>query len=260
MGRLIARLHQHPLHDTAHYKPYLARYHHESFQVLDHFRHLQQLLPIYRAIEAKLREAEFDLILPEQLHFSLTRSKEIEKDLAVLAPLIPNAQLNQLVKATTDYVTLINSINASTPEGKNTIYAHFLLRILGDLFGGQGLKKGVTDALSRGSFNCEGNQGVAFYVFPDKALQHFSTWLNQEPTNNDDAIVAIATDAYQRNINILDELEQTRIAPKPTLNQQLASISKNTSSFFNCTTATKIAVGVTAAAALTTAIVARSVM
>lgn len=260
MGKLIARLHQHPLHDTAHYQPYLARYHNENFQLLDHYRHLLQLLPIYRAIEVKMREADFHLILPEHLHFALTRSKEIEKDLDVLAQLIPNAQSNQLVKATSDYASLIDQLDVSTQEGKNTIFAHFLLRILGDLFGGQGLKQGVTDALKRGWYNPEGNDGRAFYVFPDKALNDFAAWLKAESSEHDDAIVNFATDAYQRNINIFIELEQTRVAPKPAHSQQLASISKNASSFFNCSNATKIAVGVTlAAAAVTTAVISRSI-
>lgn len=249
MSKLIARLHQHPLHNVAHYKPYLERYHHDTFRLLDHYRHLQQLLPIYQALEAKLLHSDFVAILPEHLHFALTRSKEIEKDLAALASLIPNVQSNQLLDSTQAYVTYLNSLDPSTPQGLSTLFSHFLLRILGDLFGGQGLKQGVTDALARESSNCQDEFGRQFYVFPERALQNFSRWLKDFNEIDEEAVVESATNAYQRNINIFDELEATRAIPV----NRLASISRNASSFFNCSNITKaVAIG---AATLATGVV-----
>jgi heme oxygenase len=239
---LISKLYKHPLHNTAHYKPYVARYHESDFSIADHYRHLQQILPIYRILEQKVTHPDFVYTIPEHLSFATLRSDEIEKDIQFMESRFPHlTKLNTTLPATDTYTQSLNKLNPSNPDDHETLLAHYLIRILGDLFGGKGLKTGVTDALKRASTydDQQATAGIQFYTFPDKALQEMTKWVNGLKLDNEvqDQIAEIATDAYQKHIDIFDELEATRSKQKGY------SVASNQASFFNCSSATKIAVG-----------------
>ncbi|VVC74922.1 Heme oxygenase [Aquicella siphonis] len=245
---LISRLHRNPLHNTAHYHPYMARYHEEGFTVLDHYRHLRQILFIYQALEIKLQDPAFSPKLPDDLDlsFALNRSAAIQNDLAFLKPLIPLVYQNEILPATREYAEQIRSIDVSTNEGRNQLFSHFLIRILGDLFGGQGLKSCAITAYQKAGIYQDKDPvpGTEQYHFRPGALKDFSSWLNRLELNDEQEndIVRHADDAYQKHINLFSDLESTRPAsavPKPFTAK--TSVAQNTSSFFSCNTLTKAA-------------------
>lgn len=222
---LLTRLHQHKLHNAAHYRPFLERYHKENFTVRDHYRHLKQILPIYEALEKKVAHTDFQPRIPEHLAFALARSNEIKQDIVYLEGIYPEFKSIRTLPATNTYVDMLNGLDVTTPEGSTAIFSHFLLRILGDLFGGQGLKGGAIEAYKRAGIYSEATPaaGTLTYQFRKDALKDFSKWLNDLKLDNEDAIVDVATDGYQRHIDIFNELEATRVTR-----------ATNSASFFAC--------------------------
>src|SRR5262249_693340 len=139
---------------------------------------------------------------------------------------------NNILQSTQAYVDQLEKLNLTTPEGQIEILTHFLIRILGDLFGGQGLKNCVRTAFQREGLKDENYSGTSFYCFKENALKDFSNWLNSLKELDENKIIGIATDAYQKHINIFQELESTRTTPgiKPVL----PSLAKNSNALFTC--------------------------
>ncbi len=257
---LISALHKHPLHNKAHYQPYLARYHAPDLTLLDHYMHLKQVLPIYQALEKKLRSKNFSPALPAHLSFALSRSAEIEKDIAFLKPHIPADKQDIQLESTKVYVDQLDAIKMQDKKVQTLLFSHFLIRILGDLFGGQGLKNCAVDLYKREKIYLPEmpTQGTRFYSFPKDALKDFSAWLNalKMDKKEENEITDIATDAYQKHIDIFIELEKKRSTTdklhKPVIKTGAA---QNSSSFFNCRNFAKAAVvAVVAGVAITTTI------
>lgn len=196
------------LHVITENKSYLVRYKKDELTLLDHYRHLSQLLLIYQAIEKKLKNQNFLPKLPVELAYLLNRSEEIKKDLKFLEPFIAKGKKDFFFKTTKSYEQYIDQMKIN-----NEIFSHFLVRILGDLFGGQKIKGDVIRLYQRKGIFSEDHleKGVHFYCFREKALGQFINWLNQQQLENESNLVDYGNDAFRQHIFIFDELEQTRV-------------------------------------------------
>jgi len=111
-----------------------------------------------------------------------------------------------LSKATLDYVNRINTVSKEKPE---LLVAHAYTRYLGDLSGGQILKK-----IAQRSMGLEGNKGLAFYEFNEVSDEaqfklNYKAALDSLPIKENEAsqIIAEANTAFTLNMNIFSELE-----------------------------------------------------
>tara|TARA_Y100000589_G_scaffold98035_1_gene92658 strand:- start:159 stop:713 length:555 start_codon:yes stop_codon:yes gene_type:complete len=109
------------------------------------------------------------------------------------------------------YVNRIRSIAIESPE---LLVGHHYTRYIGDLSGGQILKKIAQKAL-----NLEGENGLNFYKFEliddeKEFKKSYSETLNKLPIDQQvaDKIVEEANEAFQYNMKMFNELEGNLIA------------------------------------------------
>lgn len=193
------------MHQVTERHDFLIRYK-DKVTALDHYRHLCQLQPIYEALEIHLKQDSFIPKLPEDLSELLMRSEKIKADISALEPHIPKQYRNPVILAATlDYVKALQNMQLNAE-----IFAHFLVRILGDLFGGQAIKRYVRSMQARENivFKNE-NDPVNFYLFSDKMLTRFSKWFEDYFLTDD--VIGFAKQAFEKHIAIFNELESTRI-------------------------------------------------
>ena len=143
MGRVleILKTNNKKADDQRKQKPYLLRYKKPEFEVVDHYRHLCQLNRIYWMLEQKLQQAnygEFNDAFPELLN----QYTKIGHDISFLDNK-RNAQVKkqyQYGEATVAYVMYLRSLDMNKPKDVKILFAHFLVRILSDLFDDQEMK------------------------------------------------------------------------------------------------------------------------
>jgi heme oxygenase len=165
---------------------------------------LHNLRAVYGALEPALLRQSADpvvapLVLPE-----LFRCRALDLDMQVLtrgqadleAPLRP---------ATVQYVERLNELDATAPS---LLVAHAYVRYLGDLSGGQVLRRIVARGLC-----LEGGAGTTFYDFGgDAGLRQlkgrFRSGLQaiEARTQDTDAIVAEAVSAFERHEAMFEQL------------------------------------------------------
>lgn len=124
-------------------------------------RYTGQLWFIYQALEARIDVLAEDPVAGPFIRRELTRTAELERDLAALLGQDWRDQLTAL-PATAAYATRIDECARDWPAG---YVAHHYTRYLGDLSGGQvirGTAEKLWDLPRRGD-------GVRFYVFDDIA-------------------------------------------------------------------------------------------
>ena len=163
---------------------------------------------IYYNLESELLNNYSHPVVRKIYFPQLNRTLSIEKDLAFYYGENWREKIS-LCPAVRDYVTRIREVGVRIPE---LLVAHSYVRYLGDLSGGQGLKRIV-----RASFDLPSGQGTQFYEF-----DHFSTFeaqkefkvkyrnaLNSLPINENTAqkIVAEANYVFRLNCNLLHALE-----------------------------------------------------
>ena len=114
-------------------------------------------------------------------------------------------------KAAQDYVDQIRKISDSAPE---LLIAHSYTRYLGDLSGGQILKK-----IAQRGMNLSDGEGTAFYEFEnisdEKAFKNrYRQSMNDLPLDKEtvDRIVDEANDAFGHNMAMFKELDGNLIA------------------------------------------------
>lgn len=166
---------------------------------------LSKLYFVYEAIEnAMEKNKEHEYIKP--IYFpELNRTESLKEDLIFHygEDWLENVTLS---KATLDYVNRINAISKEKPE---LLVAHAYTRYLGDLSGGQILKK-----IAQRSMGLEGNKGLAFYEFNEVSDEaqfklNYKAALDSLPIKENEAsqIIAEANTAFTLNMNIFSELE-----------------------------------------------------
>ena len=109
------------------------------------------------------------------------------------------------------YVERINFVAQHNPE---LLIGHHYSRYIGDLSGGQLLKK-----ITQKAMNLEGNDGLRFYMFDeidDEKIfkEHYRATLNSLPIDQDIAnlIIEEANKAFKFNMDMFKELEGNLIA------------------------------------------------
>lgn len=172
------------LHSVAEKTGLMADLLHGKLSRRDYTVWLQNLQAIYAALEDGLVQ------LPKQPEFDfkpLLRSSSIAQDLAWLQPVSDLA----LCEATLRYVARLKELSAS---GSLLLLAHAYVRYLGDLHGGQLLRRCVVRLLGT-----DGVQGLNFYDFgtPERVaelIQNFRAGLNRLSLNATDS-AALAQEA-----------------------------------------------------------------
>ena len=166
---------------------------------------LSKLYFVYEAIEnAMEKNKEHEYIKP--IYFpELNRTESLKEDLIFHygEDWLENVTLS---KATLDYVNRINTVSKEKPE---LLVAHAYTRYLGDLSGGQILKK-----IAQRSMGLEGHKGLAFYEFNEVSDEaqfklNYKAALDSLPIKENEAsqIIAEANTAFTLNMNIFSELE-----------------------------------------------------
>ena len=166
---------------------------------------LSKLYFVYEAIEnAMEKNKDHEYIKP--IYFpELNRTDSLKEDLIFHygEDWLENVTLS---KATLDYVNRINTVSKEKPE---LLVAHAYTRYLGDLSGGQILKK-----IAQRSMGLEGSKGLAFYEFKEVSDEaqfklNYKAALDSLPIKENEAsqIIAEANTAFTLNMNIFSELE-----------------------------------------------------
>lgn len=169
---------------------------------------LRNLHALYAALErALLRQAEHPavaaVLLPE-----LFRCPAIEADLAVLTAMQRrDAAVAPLLPATLAYIERLDALGDTQPH---LLVAHAYVRYLGDLNGGQALRRVVARTLA-----LEDGAGTLFYDFGDsqsrqQLMQRFRAGLEaaQAQAADIDTIVIEAVSAFERHEQLFVQLAE----------------------------------------------------
>lgn len=212
------------LHIQSEQMLFFTRYQTPQLTLMDHYRHLCQLVPIYELLEEKMKDIKFKIILPDEFKELLMRLEKLKKDIAFFEKLIPKAQHNPAILPKTKiYIDYLKTLDINNKDHQYAVFTHFLVRILGDLFGGQKIKGYVKKLFSKDhkqmndAKNTDPNiDGVQFYYFQPSTLRNFGTWLNAQRSEIDDGqmddMMVAANSAFEYQIKIFEELEGQRKA------------------------------------------------
>ena len=159
---------------------------------------------VYTAIEEEMEKLKDHPIVSKIYYPQLNRKASLEQDLHFYYGSNWRNEI-ALSKAGQAYVDRIHEIAATEPE---LLVAHSYTRYLGDLSGGQILKKIAERAMNLT------DGGTAFYEFPDisdeKAFKNqYRQAMDELPIDQAtaDRIVAEANDAFGMNMKLFNELE-----------------------------------------------------
>lgn len=169
---------------------------------------LSNLYFVYRQLESELQCHTTHPIISKIYYPELNRKANLEKDLTFY---YGDHWQNNIAPspATQAYVSRLRELSATEPV---LLIAHAYTRYMGDLSGGQSLKK-----IAQSIFHLEEHQGICFYEFdqiPD--VNEFKTQyrqkLNELILNEElqDQIVVEANNAFTLNIAMLRDLGQTQ--------------------------------------------------
>ncbi len=160
---------------------------------------------VYAAMEEEFERLQDHPVLSKIYFPVLNRKESLERDLQFYF----GADWKNSVKAsaaTQAYVERIHAVAKETPE---LLVAHSYTRYLGDLSGGQILKK-----IAQNGMNLTDGNGTAFYEFDDiedeKAFKGtYRAAMDELPVDQAMAerIVEEANDAFGMNMNMFQELE-----------------------------------------------------
>ncbi len=160
---------------------------------------------VYSAMEEEMEKlCEHEII--SKIYFKeLNRKKSLEQDLYYYYGANWRNEI-VLSEAGQAYVQRIHDLGTSAPE---LLVAHSYTRYLGDLSGGQILKK-----IAQRAMNLGGDGGTSFYKFPtisdEKAFKNkYRQALNELPIDQatGERIVDEANDAFGMNMKMFQELE-----------------------------------------------------
>jgi heme oxygenase len=160
---------------------------------------------VYAAMEEAMQQLKEHPVMGKMYFPELNRKESLEQDLVYYY----GSNWREEAKpseATQAYVAEIQKVAQEDPE---LLIAHLYTRYIGDLSGGQILKKIAVNAM-----NLNEGEGTNFYEFaqiPDeKAFKNmYRSTLDSLPINaaKADAIVEEANAAFHHNMNMFNELE-----------------------------------------------------
>lgn len=160
---------------------------------------------VYSAMEEEMARHQHDPIISQIYFPELNRKEALEQDLSYYY----GANWRQEVApsdAAKSYIGRIRQVSNTSPE---LLVAHSYTRYLGDLSGGQILKKIAVTGM-----NLTDGQGTQFYEFPtitdEKAFKNtYRQAMNDLPVDDvtGDRIVDEANDAFGMNMKMFKELE-----------------------------------------------------
>jgi heme oxygenase (biliverdin-producing, ferredoxin) len=160
---------------------------------------------VYSAMEEEMVKHQHHPILSKVFFPELDRKLSLEQDLAYYFGTNWREQVTPS-SATKEYVARIHQVADQDPE---LLLAHLYTRYLGDLSGGQILKK-----IAQNAMNLNDGQGTAFYEFdriPDEKVfkNNYRQAMDNLPIDaaKADLIVDEANDAFGKNMVMFKELE-----------------------------------------------------
>ncbi len=189
-----------PAHHSAERTGIVADMLHRRLKRDDYIRFLRDLHAVYEVMEAALERTREHPALSALRFPELDRAESVAADLATLHGATWRRDLPPSPAART-YIDRIGQAEARHPE---RLAAHAYVRYLGDLSGGQMLKKLIGQSLG-----LNGTEGLAFYEFPevpDAAVfkDGYRRRLDAMPLSAEEAdgVVAEARDAFLLNMDL----------------------------------------------------------
>lgn len=199
-------------HRLAESTPFIRQFFSARLPLETYCQFLVQLRAIYTALETAQERQRTDPVFGKIYFPALSRSAALDQDLDFY---FENGQWRgvSLSPATENYVQRIDSLAAEWPAG---LVAHHYTRYLGDLSGGQALKRIVAKM-----YRLESEAGLAFYNFP-QILDHtafkneYRARLDAMPVNEMLAqkIVDEANHAFELNRQVFAAMLE-KIKPQP---------------------------------------------
>lgn len=119
---------------------------------------LESLKYVYEVMENLFEINKNDPILSKVYYSELNRLESLNEDITFFQKKFNTSLRGKISNATAKYIQYIESVASSRPA---MLVAQSYVRYLGDLSGGQAIKKVLVK-----SFGLEGNDGTAFYEFP----------------------------------------------------------------------------------------------
>ncbi|NEO26691.1 MAG: heme oxygenase (biliverdin-producing) [Kamptonema sp. SIO4C4] len=160
---------------------------------------------VYSAMEEELERLKEHPVLAPMYFPELNRKQSLERDLAYYYGSNWREEI-QLSAAGQKYVNRIHEVAQTQPE---LLLAHLYTRYIGDLSGGQILKK-----IAQRGMNLSEGEGTSFYEFPEIPDEKaFKTKYRQAMDNLPidqamaEAIVDEANGAFHQNMELFQELE-----------------------------------------------------
>lgn len=139
--------------------PYLRAIFRGGLDAQTYTYQLESLLAVYTVMEELYRQNKDNPILAKLYFPTLFRENSLKEDIASFQKKFGTKLRGSVSKATQGYIDHIKKIANTKPE---LLVAQAYVRYLGDLSGGQAIKKVVAK-----TFELEGNEGTAFYEFPE---------------------------------------------------------------------------------------------
>lgn len=164
---------------------------------------------VYTAIEEEIERNRENVAIKTIYFPELKRTSSLSHDLSYYYGLDWSNQVEPSL-ATQAYVNRIHDIGKNQPE---LLIAHAYTRYMGDLSGGQILKK-----IAQNAMQLSGSNGTAFYDFPDIEDDNAFKKIYRDAMDNaplDDSqisqIIAEANIAFNLNMKIFQELNSNLI-------------------------------------------------
>ena len=165
---------------------------------------LHNLAGVYGALETELQLHADNFVLRHISWRSLRRLPALRHDISILSP---DGVLPELDDSTKEYIAHLHTLSRESPE---LLFAHGYLRYLGDLYGGQIIKR-----LMEKTFRPEFHGALTFYEFegiPDLSAfkLRFHQAIDELPVSSDlaDRLVSEVQRGYKFHVKIFSGLER----------------------------------------------------
>ncbi len=175
-----------------------------------YIRHLEDFYFVYQAMEECLREHANDPVISKIYFPELFREEAIARDLEFFLGEDWRSKIS-LSPSGRVYVDHIREISSSKPY---LLVAHSYVRYLGDLSGGQILKK-----IAAKSLGLESGRGIEFYEFPEisnlnEFKKNYREALDSLPLTEEqeEEVLSEAKYVFDLNKKVFSELEKDLIA------------------------------------------------